>query len=242
VDCAGPDNGGDCLAEQIAFWINQEPGWEADLIPWGGVVIVGPQQFALCIQVFDDGIIDWGTDYLVLSQLTQHPSVTVMSGGDGYNSGAIISAYNAAAHTFDSGTFLLTITDAQALVARTQESGPFTLTSGGQPAALPDVLDELTIAGFDLDIGDQVVLSGNDVSGASIAPVTLTINLVNSTSSEEVKSMAGLMSAMGQYFDPTDTTIFPGTAIGGGQRRGRRSTLAGSWSSLTVLRARPPRL
>ncbi len=143
-----------------------------------------------------------GDHFLVITGTD--PTATVAVGTDGLlNSGAIISAANAAASTFDTGTLSLVVANAQAESTRVLDSTALTVGVGGAPVVGATGFSTVAFNGFEIDAGDTVVLSGTDRDGNAITAVTLTV--VAGTANTPPSSMGnvtGLLNAITNLFDP----------------------------------------
>jgi len=159
-----------------------------------------------------------GTHFMAITEVAA-ATATASAGSDGVlNSGAIISSANQAASTFDTGTYTLLVGNAQAEAARVLTTTAFDDGVGGT-VATGTALNTLNFNGFGLDNQDEVVLSGTDAAGNTIAAVTLTVSAAN-TANTTIGNVQGLMYAIGNFFDPQlpankiaapDTTGTPGT-------------------------------
>lgn len=160
------------------------------------------------------GTLESGTHFLTITQVSA-ASVTVTAGADGVdNSGAIIST--PAASTFDTGDLTLLVGNAQASAARVLTTSEF---DAGGALATGTAVTDLTFNGYTLLADDTIELTGTDADGNALTGVTLTVKAANGNNTE-VGTVAGLLNAVGNFFDPQgpadkvaapDTTGTPGT-------------------------------
>jgi len=143
-----------------------------------------------------------GDHFLVISGTD--PTVSVTVGPDGVlNSGAIISADNAKASTFDTGTLSLIVANAQAETTRVLDSTALTVGVGGAPVVGATGFATVAFNGFEIDAGDTVVLSGVDRDGNALTMAALTVAAgTANTPPYQLGNVSGLLNAITNLFDP----------------------------------------
>lgn len=112
-----------------------------------------------------------GRHFMTITQ-TDPGSFTILNGADGVSNSNINPA-SIVGSTFDTGKYDIVVSEARAAAARSQHSGTF---SAAGPIGLGTLAITTAFTGSDghlvnLDVGDQITLSGYAPSGAPVAPL-----------------------------------------------------------------------
>jgi flagellin len=158
-----------------------------------------------------------GTHFLSVTEISQ-ATVTPTAGADGaLNSGAI--AVNPEQATFDTGSYTLTIGNAQAESARVQDTSAFTQTASGDAVVAATRVEDAQFNGFDIDAADEIILSGTYADGTAADTVTLTVVAGPAPNSDDsLANFTGFINAIGNFFtDPQPTELTDGAPGGGAE-------------------------
>ncbi len=156
-----------------------------------------------------------GTNFVQVTQVSA-ATVTPTAGADGaLNSGAV--AVNASESTFDTGSYTLTVGNAQAEAARVQDTSAFTQTSGGAAVVAATRVEDAQFNGFDIDAADEIILSGTYADGSAADAVTLTVVAGPAPNANaNLANFTGFINAIGNFFTDPQPAALTDAAPGAG--------------------------